>query len=254
MKNLLIVCCLCLFTISASAQEESRLKLFSLETGADIIITEVIQYDNIRAEAGWSGEAEKNIQGSAGKFYGGLKLEVRSRNNTFGFSGGLRYTRLVSALGKGNGYYSVFDTDYFYFRVAQSANTIEYVKIKEITEASDYIGIPLAVTWTPFGQHLFTPYFKAGIEVNFRMGIKTTVEFVDPEMKQYYTRDVLDQLRTAGKVNAVFNTAGGCRVRINSNVALSVELGPSAFLTQNNSSLVDTLGSFGGQINLQFGL
>jgi hypothetical protein len=137
--------------------------------------------------------------------------------------------------------------------VAQTDNSIEYFRVKEINESSDYLGIPLSVNYAPFGEHLFTVYFKLGIEVNYRLGTKTTVEFVDPAMKQY-NDDVVDQLRNPGSVSAMFNTAGGVRIKASPKLTFSLEAGPSAFFTENGSRLVNTMGSFGGQLNVQFGL
>lgn len=219
-----------------------------------MLLVEVLQYDNIRAEASWYSDAEKNIRGSGSKFYGGITAGLSSRNNKFFFSAGLRYTRLNTTLGKGYyGYYTGPTSDFFYFMVAQGDNSIEYFRVEEIHESSDYIGIPLSVNYTPFGEHLFTFYFKAGLEINYRVNTRTTVTFVDPSMKQY-NDDVVDQLRDPGRINSVLNTAGGIRFKAGQKLGLSLEAGPSFFLTDNSSGLVNTLGSFGGQLTLHIGL
>lgn len=252
MNRILLTLTCCLIIVSAHAQDEPRIKLIGLEAGADVLLVEVSEHDNIRAEASYYSDAEKNIRGFGSKFYSGIKAEVRSRNNKFGFSAGLRYTRLNTTLGKGYySYYSGSTSDFFYFMVEQTDNSIEYFRVEEINENSDYIGIPLSVNYSPFGEHLFTFYFKAGIEVNYRLSTTTTVTFVDPAMKQY-NDDVVDQLQDVGRMNAMLNTAGGCRIKAHPRLTLSLEAGPSAFLTENNSRVVNTLGSFGGQFNVQF--
>lgn len=252
MNRILLTLTCCLALVSAYAQDEPRIKLIGLEAGADVLLVEVSGDDNIRAEASYYSTAEKNIRGYGSKFYSGFKAEVRSRNNKFGFSAGLRYTRLNTTLGKGYySYYSGSTSDFFYFMVKQSDNSIEYLRVEEITENSDYIGIPVSVSYSPFGEHLFTFYFKAGIEVSYRLGTTTTVTFVDPAMKQY-NDDVVNELQDVGSVNAMFNTAGGFRIKASPRLTFSLEAGPSAFFTENNSRVVNTLGSFGGQLNVQF--
>lgn len=254
MNKFLITLFCCLPITWAHAQEESRIRFVGLEVGADVLIVEVLRYDNIRSEATWYSNSDKNVRGFGSKFYGGLKAEFRSRNNKFGFSGGLRYTKLLTSMTQGNYYgYSSPTGDFFYFMVAQTDNSIEYLKIKEINESSDYLGIPLAVSYAPFGEHLFTIYFKAGLEFNYRLNTTTTVEFVNPEMKEY-NNEVVDQLREPGNLNAVFNTATGVRIKAGQKLTFSLEAGPCAFLTENNSRVVNTQGTFGGQINIQLGL
>jgi len=253
MNRFMITLYCCLLAVWSHAQEESRIRLVGLEAGADILLVEVLRYDNIRAEATWYSYEDKNVIGFGSKFYGGLKAEFRSRNTKFGFSGGLRYTKLLTSMKKGNDYsYPGGTSDFFYFMVAQTDNSLEYLKIKEINESSDYLGIPLSISYAPFGEHLFTVYFKAGLEFNYRLSTTTTVEFVNPEMKQH-NDDVVDQLREPGNLNAVFNTATGVRIKAGQKLMFSLEAGPCAFLTENNSRVVNTQGTFGGLINIQLG-
>lgn len=251
MYKIFSVCCLYMVSLCGWSQEESRIRLIGLEAGADAILGEVPEHDYIRAEVSYYGESEKNLQSLAYKFYGGVKTELRSRNNTFGFSGGLRFSRIVTSLGKGSSYYTT--SDFFYFMVEQTDNSMEYLKVREINEASSYIGIPLAVSWAPFGQHLFTVYFKGGLELNYRVNTKTTVEFVDPAMDQY-NDEVVDRLRDSQKFNSILSTYGGIKIGRNPKVAFSLEAGPSVFLTDNTSRIVDVTAGFGVQLNLHLTL
>lgn len=253
MNRILITITCCVLAICAHAQDEPRIKLIGLETGGDVVLVEVADHDNIRAEASYYADGLKNIRGFASRFTVGLKAEMRTKSDRFSLTGGLRFSRLDSKLGKGNTYYSTNTSDHFYFMVEQTDNSIEYLRVKEINETSNYIGVPFAVNWTPFGERLFTFYFKAGVEVNFRLNTTTTVDFVDPALKAY-NDDVTDHFREAGNVSALFNTGGGIRFRAGSKLRLSFEAGPSAFLTNDGSRIVNTLGAVGGQLSIQLAL
>ncbi len=253
MNKILIAGCLCLLCIGAWAQEV-RVTLVGLEAGVDGVIGTVPKHEYIRAETSFFGEAEKNLRSINWKAYAGVIGEIRSLNNKFGFSGGLRFTQINSSLGKDNySYYSSSASDFFYFMVAQTDNSIEYLKVKEINEASNYIGVPLSVKWIPFGEHLFNIYFKGGLEFNYRVSSKTDVVFVNEEMNQYNDA-VTDQLRDTQKLVSIFSTSVGLKIGRNPKVFVSGELGPSVFLNSRTSSIVDVSAGFGGQINLHLTL
>lgn len=251
MSKIFSVCCLCLISLCAWSQEEARTKLIGAEAGIDGIFGPMQGDKYIRAETAYYSDEEKNVQTLTNKYYGGVKAEIRSRNNKFGFSGGLRLTWLKSSLGKTDYYES--SGEFFYFMVEQTQSSIEYLKVKEINEASTFIGVPLAVSWSPFREKFLTWYFKGALELNYRLNTSIDAVFVNPSMNQY-NDEVIDRLQESQKFNSLLGTYVGTQWGRNSKVVFRVEMGPSFFLNNNTSRLIDAIGAFGVQASLQYKL
>lgn len=251
MKRILTVCLLYLIAISISRAQEGRAKFIEAEAGVNAIAVQVFDHDYIRAENTFLGEAEKNLRGMAGKFYAGLRAEVRSANNKYGFSAGVRFTQINSSLGKQD--YWTSSSDFFYFDVSQTPNTIEYLRVKEIKETSNYIGIPLALSIYPFGEHFFTVYFKGVLEFNYRLNTKTETTFVDNAMNQSNDA-IVNRLGTADNISSIFTANAGVKIGRNPKRAFRIEMGPSVFMNERTSTIVEAQGGFGAQVSVQFTL
>lgn len=251
MSKLFSVCCLCLASLCAWSQEEARIKLIGVETGVDGIFGPMTGDKYIRAETAYYDDEEKNIETRTNKYYAGIKAEIRSLNNKFGFSGGLRFTWFQSSLGKTDYYES--SSEFFYFMVSQTENSIEYLKVKEINESSTFIGVPLSMSWRPFRDKFLTWYFKGSLELNYRLNTSIDAVFVNPAMNQY-NDEVTDRLQKSQKFNSMLGAYAGLKVGQYPKVVLSVEMGPSFFLNKNTSSLVDAIGAFSLQANIQYKL
>src|SRR5689334_10880472 len=138
MRALLLIIC---FLITFFVDAQKRGKYIIAETGFNAFVASLEDPNNYirddmssnRYESGSSSYSAANLD----VVYAGLKLEVRSRNNKFGFIGGLRYTQITSSItNKGT-------PDYFYFLYQQTADNTEYLKIKSISEKSTFIGVPV---------------------------------------------------------------------------------------------------------------
>ncbi len=247
-KKILPVFCLCLLSLMSLAQDQ-RVRLIGLETGIDAIGGPVVECDCIRGEtATYYGDVTKNLKGMMYKMYGGAKVEMHSRNNKFGLSAGLRYTRMNSSLGKSNEWDS--PSDFFYFMTNQTETSIEYLKVREINQASDYLGIPISLVWYPFKQKLFTLYFRGGLEFDYRLKTKTTVSFVDNAM-DLNSDEVIEKLDDPSTMVSILSTSAGVKIGRGSKTAFKIEIGPSFFLNQGTSSLVEATAGFGTQLNIQ---
>jgi hypothetical protein len=252
MNRILSVFCLCMLSTYAWSQDstpqDSRIKLIGIEAGIDFL-GGAPEHEYIRAETSYYGEAEKNLESLSHKRYTGIKAEIRSRNNKFGLSAGLRYTYIKSSVGKAS-YYST-TSDFFYFMTRQTDNSIEYLKVEEINESSHYIGIPLKVNWYPFPEHFFTFYFNAGLEFNYRVSTKTNVVFTNSEMNPF-SDAVTDRLEQPRNVTSIIGTSVGVKIGQSKKVICTIEAGPSGFLSNRTSSIVDLKGGFGAQLNFKF--
>jgi hypothetical protein len=172
-------------------QDEKRSFLY-LETGIDLLGCEAPVKDYIRGDI-YQNQYDINpgpdfvsdqVTNLLHADFLGLKFEYRILNNKLGVAGGLRYTRVVSSIGKSS-YWSDVDEKYFYLQYAQNGTNTEYAKVREITQKSGYLGIPLELNFYPFTPHNVNLYFKAGATFNFNIASHTDLVFWNEEMEPY---------------------------------------------------------------------
>ena len=194
MKNKLLSGFAFLFILSGFAygQDEKRSFLY-IETGIDLLGCEAPekeyirgdiypnQYDDMNPAPDFVADQVTNLLYTD---FLGLKFEYRVLNNKLGVAGGLRYTRVVSSIGKSS-YWSDNDEEYFYLQYAQNGTDTEYAKVREITQRSGYLGIPLELNLYPFAAQKVNPYFKAGATFNFNVASRTDLVFWNEEMETY---------------------------------------------------------------------
>jgi len=182
----------------------------------------------------------------------GIKSECFSLNNKFGFSGGIRYTRTNSSVGK-NDYWSN-SVDYFYLLYSQEGVNTEYLKVKEIIQKSDYVGIPLEIRYFPFRPRLFRLYFKLGAEIGFRLQSHTDVVFQDDAMEPYQN-DVSAMVGKPGSISSSVSGSAGMSLGRASKPVVSFEIClPAIFITSKSSGLVSPISGGGFQLNFQIPL
>jgi hypothetical protein len=165
-------------------QEEKRLFLF-VEAGIDFISCESPEKDYIRGDIDPYnyGYVTDQLRSLLHTEYLGVKLEYRFLNNLIGTSGGLRYTRMISSIGK-TAYWS--DTpDFFYVLYKQDGLNTSYAKVREFVQKTDYLGIPLEIRIYPNKDWALNIYYKLGAAINLKIGNKKEVVFYNDEMKPY---------------------------------------------------------------------
>jgi hypothetical protein len=210
--------------------------------------------ERIRAEISSysAGVSNNNLTSLMNEQFIGIKSEYFSLNDKIGFSGGLRYTRTNSSIGKNN--YWLNGNDYFYLLYREEGVTTEYLKIKEISQNTDYIGIPVEVRYFPFRPHLFRFYFKAGANLNYRLNTKTDVVFKDAAMEPYQN-EVTALLQEPASFSSSIYGSAGVRIGRASKPALSFEIClPSLSLTSESTGLVNPIFGGGFQLNYQLPL
>jgi hypothetical protein len=194
-----------LSAISVSALCQDRIKLIGLETGINFIESEMSDNGRIRASfSDYYGDSfySGGTQSEMFRAYGGMKAELRSANNVFGFATGLRFNLVSSSLSK------LSSPDYFYYLFRQTGTTTELLRIKKITQRTSYISVPLEVRVFFYRERFFRLYTLIGTEVGFKVASNSRVDFRDPAMEQYES-EVSGGIEEAGAVFSTFHGRGG---------------------------------------------
>jgi len=238
--------------ISSLHSQEKRIKYFSFETGMDFISCAPPDKDYIR------GDVTPNpyyyepsyMMALLYKNYVGAKVEVRLANNKLGLAGGLRFTRMESSLGK-NSYWSG-RSDFLYLLYRQQGTVTEYLKIKEISQVTNYLGIPLELRVYPYAEHFIQLYYKIGADFNVRVRKKTTVDFYDPAM-QTYEKEVGRVVEDPWTFYSTVQLAIGLKIGKTPISGINIEAcAPVAILANYKSTFVTPQAGGGFQVNVRF--
>ena len=230
--------------------QEERLKFIGIETGMEFQSCNIPEYDFIRADIpnyGY-GNASNNLAGYYDEMYAGIKTEIRNKTNRFGLLTGIRYTKASSSLGKYNTWAS--SSDFFYLLNKQEGVNTEYLKVKEINQTSDYLGIPIELRYMLSKKRLFRVFFKVATEINYRINTKYDIVFYNDEMESY-SNDVISKFKEPNNFLSEFNLGAGLRIGRDNKINFNIEAAlPSVSLTNHSSSLVKTNAGGGFQINI----
>lgn len=242
-----------LFCLNAgiASSQETQQKFIGAEAGSVFIESEMINMDYIRGDmpSYSGGYSSKSLTSFTYKNYVGIKPEFFSLNNKFGIMAGLRFSSSTNSVGKSN--YWVGNTDYFYFLYRQDGVNTEYLKVKEINQTCDYLGIPVEISIFPFKPHFFRFYCKLGTEINVRLQTKTDIVFNEDAM-EIYQQELAAKVGQPGAFS--FSAYGACGLRLGkqSRPSVSIEATlPYLFLTHESSGLINPLIGGGFQVNFQ---
>lgn len=253
-KFTFLICFLYAF-IGVSFAQEIRQKYIGFETGMTLIGNEITKMDNIRGDvSGYSGGYSiNNLTSLSYRSFIGVKPEIFSLNDKIGFMAGLRLSRITNSVGKNN--YWSNSTNYFYWLYSQSGTNTEYLKVREINQKSDYIGIPIEVRYFPSKRpRLFRVFFKLGAEINYCLQTQTDVVFFDNEMNPYQN-GLIAKVGKPKVFNASVYGAGGVRIGRESGLSASIEICLPYFpITHESTGLVNPISGGGFQINFQIPL
>ncbi len=254
-RNLLFIT---IFLVSFSFKglaQEARQKYIVPEYGIDILDNELLFKDNIRGDVPNYYKLEEpadNLQHLFYKYYAGLKCEIFSGNQKFGFSSGIRYTRMHALLGKDA--YSGSSANFFYLLYAQTGVTTEYLRIKQIEQKSNYLGIPLEMRYFAVNLDPFMGYLKVGFEFDYKIQTKTNVKFQDNSMNTYQD-DVTKMVGKPRSLTSVLYASAGIRWGTPSKPCVNMEINlPAVFLLSESEGLVNPQAGSGFQISLQIPL
>ncbi|MFC2104477.1 hypothetical protein ACFLS4_03890 [Bacteroidota bacterium] len=243
------------FAIHIYGQEKEKempiIKFICIEIGIDFLDSDIPNYDFIRGDISYLGSvsATDYLSGYFQKWYFGLKAEVRSKNNKFGLLGGIRYSSTNSSLGKNT--YWESSSDYFFLLLNQEGTTTEFLKIKEVNNSADYIGIPLEIRYFPYKPRAFRLYFKVAAEFNYLLSDKSEVIFENNTM-QNYEAEVLDKFDKPDNFYTAVYGAVGWNLNLKNKVYINFEVDvPSIFLADYSSGLIDPIAGGGFQLFVQ---
>lgn len=252
-KTVILVIPLFLTAGRLLSQDKAQMFLY-LETGMDFISCSPPEKDYVRE--GFSQDPyyyePVYIRALMYKNYAGIKAEVRILNNKLGLVGGLRYTRMVSSIGKNE--YWTSRTDYFYLLFKTQGSSTEYLRVKDINQVSDYIGIPLELKIYPYESRVFQIYYKIGGDINFRLKTSTNISFSDNAMEQF-EKEASQVIEDPWSIYATVHAAIGLKIGKENKPGINLEACiPAGIIADLKSSFVDPQAGGGLQFNIRFPL
>ena len=235
-----------------SLAQETRLKYIGIEGGMTFIESEISDMDYLRGSmpSYYMGYSTNSITSSSYKSFIGIKSEIFSLSDRFGLLGGIRFSSMNSSIGKND--YWTNNTNYFYWLYRQDGINTEYLRIKEINQKSDYIGIPIEIRYfTARRPRLFQIYIKIGIEINYLLESKTGIVFNSPAMDPY-EKDLSAMVEQPEKISSAIYGGGGIKLGRDQKPSISFEACmPYIFLTSRSSGILQPLFGGGFQLNFQ---
>lgn len=237
-----------LLTLNALGQEDKR-KFISFEAGIDGIGCAAPDKEYIRAVNDQNFDYYSDqIKSLMTIYYLGGKFEYRVINNLIGLSAGLRYSRMITSIGRDS--YLSSGPDYFYVNYDQFDLSTEYAKVLEITQKGDYFGIPLEVRLYPKKEHKIKLYYKAGVSFNLKVHSKSDISFFNESMEQYRA-DVIKVIEKPSPNFIAFHIGLGLRIGKSDKPGISIETyTPIGVRFPKGSYLVNPLAGSGLQLLL----
>jgi len=141
--------------------------------------------------------------------------------------------------------------NFFYWLFRQEGTETEFLKIKEILQKTDYLGIPVEIRFFVARRpRVFQLYGKLGAVLDFRMNTNTNVVFKDPAM-EIYEKDISGQIKQPGAVSFAMYAGSGFKIGTDQKPSVSIEACfPYFILTPQSSGMLKPL--FGGGFQLTF--
>lgn len=255
MKTKLFLTGLLLFFLTGSLTgQDKKIKFLFFETGADFISCKQPEKDYIRADVDplYYEYVTDHIRGLMHLEYFGVKFERRMIKNLLGVSAGLRYSRVISSIGKTT--YWSDSPDFFYVHFNEDGTTSEYAKVLEINQKSHYIGIPVELRIYPYKDHSVNVYYKAGASFNLNVASHTEVVFKDDSMDPYESV-VAGIVEGAQPYYASFHLGIGLKIRKLVKPGFNIEVNvPIGIITRDDSGFVSPQTGGGFQIMIRMPL
>lgn len=192
-----------------------------------------------------SGGVSSYIQ----KSYAGLKYEHRFTNNRIGMFTGIRFSRLYSSIGRSG--VSEGNSGYFYVLVEEQGLDTRYIRVKEINQTADYLGVPLEFRFFVSRAKRVRFYLKAGAECSFRIAQNREVVYQDAAMANY-TDWLLNQIDKPKAVVGSAFLSPGIRFFPDKYPGLNLEVHILTFMLPSDAvGMLNSEAGAGFQVNLQ---
>jgi hypothetical protein len=240
-----------MFGFSHSFSQETRLKYFGVESGMNFIESGMTDIAEIRGDIPnyAMGFSSGSLTSLSYVWYAGVKAEIFSLNDRIGLQGGIRFSQISNIIGK-NEYWGS-STNYFYWLFSQEGTETEFLKIKEITQKTNYLGIPIELRYFVSKRpRILQLYGKAGAVLDFKVNSNARVAFKDPAMERY-EKDISNEIREPGAVSFAMYVGTGIKIGTDQKPSVSLEACfPYFILTPHSSGMLHPL--FGGGFQLTF--
>jgi hypothetical protein len=177
-------------------------------------------------------------------FYTGIKSEYFVWRNRIGFASGIRLSMFATDLNpKKDCLWLLNETDSY----------TDLVRIRDITQNSYYIGIPLEIRFFSNNRELpFQSYVKIGGVFNCRLATTNSVTVKNPAMRQY-EETISNQLGHSENFNMYFYNALGFKIARYPWFNIEIHL-PNIMVNRRFSSMMnlsDGGSGFGVQFSVQ---
>ena len=251
-RKVLFFCAFAFFSLTLAYTQGCKQKYLGIEAGIDFLTGDLPIKDFIRGDVPSyynTGEATKNLSILFFKDYFGIKTEIMNLSDKLGLSGGLRFINMNASIGKNR--YGTATSDFFYLLYNQSGNNTDYLKIKDITQTSNYLGIPVELRYLFRSTDIGRFYIKTGVEFNYLLQTKTNIGFYNEAMTTFQD-DVSKMVGHPGSFYSFFYGAFGLRYGQPSKPAINLELClPTVVLSKATSGLVIPQSGGGVQVSIQ---
>jgi hypothetical protein len=240
------------YTMGFSLAQPNRLKYFGIEGGMRFMESEISNMNYIRGNmpSYYQGYSTNSLTSFSYSSFAGIKYEIFSLSDRLGLQAGIRFSSMKSSIGRNS--YWTDNINYFYWLYQQDGINTDYLRVKEINQKSDYIGIPIEIRYfTARRPRLFQIYFKLGIEMNLLLKSGTDIVFHDPGMNSYED-DLIAMLKKPDRLNSALYGGAGFKFGRDQKPSVSIEMCmPYLFLNSGAYGLLHPLFGGGFQLNFQ---
>jgi hypothetical protein len=230
------------YVLSLYSQEGHYL---GIEVGAFGLTANTKNIDNIRntTSSSYDGSASANLSTDFSMASGGVRYEQFWNHHTIGISSGLKLTYTESRM---------YNENYFFLLFKQSDQATEYLRVKEYSQASYYVGIPIKVRVFPVPEF---PIFGAlGADVNILAHSNSGVSFYNSSMS-IYKPEVKSLIEKPKTFCSFLYLSGGVMLEHKTGYSLSIEIMlPIVNLTSSSAGLTRPIAGSGIQLGAQFPL
>jgi len=247
-KILVLLLAICLYQSNLMAQITQ--KYLNVDMGVTGFVNDLPDNLKIRGDVPtyyYGNETSVNmVNGYMYKQFLGLKAEIVIRDK-FGWSLGIRYSQMKSSITKSNDYSS----DYFYLVTSETPTSTDFMKVRNINQLSDYVGVPIEFRYFPYMPRKFRVFIKLAAEGTILLKTKTNVNFGDDSMSKYES-DVTKNISNPAKLSSLLYGGFGIKYGQKSKPSVSIEFsGPAWFASYKSNGMLNPIVGGGVQVNIQ---
>lgn len=264
MKKNTLLCFALIFNAFIFAQTSPKLAL-KFEAGVGLAVTSNNNVWDIRQDVGmyyydYSNSYGNGYRNNSSSVYPDISLahfavkpEISFFNDKLAISSGLSLNIFISEMSTWLS--SNDENGYFYLRYNTTDILSEYAKVRTIKENTTYFGVPIDLKFSPFSLWKMDFYLKTGIDIHFKLGSSTDINFVNESM-QPTGQEIINNIGFKTNNNFSSWTNGfGVTFGNKDKLRYSIEyLLPSVILTKNNSTIANVNMYYGFRFAVQFNL